>query len=602
MNILGFNCYSHDAAATIVTDDMVRFGVEEERLSRKKHSGGFPTLAIQQCLESQQLGLDDIQHIAFSWKPSISYPKIPLFFLRYLPKMIALYKESRNWTMEENMGMFNYWKKMWALPQTIKSLYPKSKNANFKFHYLEHHLCHAASAYYPTEYQEAAIMTIDGGGEWTTCQLAHGQGNKIKKISTVDIPHSLGAFYQAIARYVGFEIVTGPGKLMGLSAYGDKDNEIYHRMKKIVHLLPDGGFKLDLDYFAYHYTRRRGVSERFEKEFGPAGKNGEWKDHHYHVAAAAQRIVEDVFIHMANFLYNKTGSENLCIAGGVGLNSVANGRLVDETPFKNIFIQPAAGDSGTSMGAALWVNHAILDRKRKYIMKDAFLGPGFSDNQYLEEIVQSGLPYIHANNYTQIAAKLLYQDKILGWFQGRMEFGPRALGNRSILATPCKSEMKDILNARVKFREGFRPFAPIVLEEFCGEYFDKSYPNPYMLMVYNVREEKKALLPAITHEDGSARIQTVSAKENPQLAQLLQAFKEESGIPILINTSFNVKGEPIVATPHDAIDSFNRADMDYLVLGDYIVAKTKKDLELCQLEQNQAENTSAPVILRSKTT
>jgi carbamoyltransferase len=266
------------------------------------------------------------------------------------------------------------------------------------------------------------------------------------------------------------------------------------------------------------------------------------------------------------------------MAGGVSLNSVANGRLMGETPFKNIFIQPAAGDSGTSLGATLMINHQILDRKRKYVMKNAFLGPGFDSDDYETEIKKSSLPYIRSSDYGDVAAKLLADNKILGWFQGRLEFGPRALGNRSILATPCNKDMKDILNARVKFREAFRPFAPIVLEEACGEYFDKDYHNPYMLLVYHVLPEKRSVIPAVTHADGTGRIQTVNHDENPEMYDLLRAFKRETGIPILINTSFNVKGEPIVCTPFDAVDSFRRADMDYLVIGDYIVAKNEAGL------------------------
>lgn len=580
MNILGFNCYSHDAAATLVSNGEVRFAVEDERLTRKKHCGGFPQKAIQACLDSQSLKLQDIQHIGFSWKPWISYPQVPLFFLRFAHKMPALLRESQKWTMEENMGMFNYWKAMHQLPQKLTQTFANESTPSFKFHYLEHHFCHAASAYYCTDFEDAAIMTVDGGGEWTTTQASYGQNNDIHKLFTVNIPHSLGAFYQAIARYCGFEIVTGPGKLMGLSAYGNKNHPIYHRLRKLIHFREDGSFRLDLSYFAYHYTRNKAVSDKFEHEFGPACPlKAKWQEHHLHVAAAAQRIVEEYFIHLANKLHERTRSTNLCIAGGVGLNSVANGRLVDETPFKKIFIQPAAGDSGTSLGAALWIKHKILNIKNRFILKNAFLGPGYATQEYHAELKNSSLPFICSDDYTRIAAKLLHDGKILGWFQGQLEFGPRALGNRSILANPCIPEMKDILNARVKFRESFRPFAPIVLEEECGEYFDKSYPNPYMLLVYGVRPNKQSIIPAVTHVDGTGRIQTVNADENPQLWELLHAFKDETGVPVLINTSFNVKGEPIVSSPYDAIDSFVRSDIDYLILGNFIAAKKVEHLQ-----------------------
>lgn len=600
MNILGFNCYSHDAAATLLVDGRPVFAVEDERRSRKKHCGGFPELSIRACLSSHNLKLSDIDHAAFSWKPSVSYPKIPVYFFQNLSKMYSLWKESRQWTMEENMGAFNYWKLMRDLPKTLRALEPDSKLARFQFHYLEHHLCHAASTFYPSGFDEAAILTVDGGGEWTTTQMAVGRGNRITKTGKVEIPHSLGAFYQAISRYVGFDLITGPGKLMGLSAYGDKDHPTYHKMHKLIRFTDDGGFRLDLSYFAYHYTRRRGVSEKFEREFGPAAPKGaDWQDHHYHVAAAAQRLVEDAFLHMARVLHARSKLDTLCLAGGVALNSVANGRIIGETPFKKLFIQPAAGDSGTSLGAALWVEHAILDRKRSYVMTDAFLGPGYTDEEVRKEVEASALPHAKTSDHVKIAAELLRQGKILGWFQGRLEFGPRALGNRSILANPCLPEMKDVLNRRVKFREGFRPFAPIVLEERCGEYFDKDHPNPYMLLVYSVLPEKRSVIPAVTHVDGTGRIQTVSRSENPELWDLLTAFDRLTGVPVLINTSFNVKGEPIVCTPFDAVDSFRRADMDYLVIGPYIVAKNPADLDaalnLSNTRMNAQTNTQAPI-------
>lgn len=598
MKILGFNCYSHDAAATLVVDGKPVFAVEDERLSRKKHCGGFPELSIRACLDSQRLKLADLDHVGFSWKPSLSYPQIPVYFLRYLPKMIALFKESREWTMEENMGMFNYWKLMRDLPRTLRALEPDGgAKARFQFHYLEHHLCHAASTFYPSGFEEAAILTVDGGGEWTTAQTAVGRGNQIKKLGHVDIPHSLGAFYQAVSRYLGFEIITGPGKMMGLSAYGDKNHPTYEKMRKLIRLTEDGGFRLDLSYFAYHYTRRRGVSEKFEREFGPAAeKANAWKEHHYLVAAAAQRVVEDVILHMARKIHERTGLDSLCMAGGVALNSVANGRIIGETPIKKLFIQPAAGDSGTSLGAALWIEHAILNRKRTYTMTDAFLGPGYDEKAIRAEVEKSGMPFVQTPHYLQATAELLRQGKIIGWFQGRLEFGPRALGNRSILANPCLPEMKDVLNRRVKFREGFRPFAPIVLEEKCGQYFDKDYPNPYMLLVYSVLPERRAQIPAVTHVDGTGRIQTVSRRENPELWDLLTEFERLTGVPVLINTSFNVKGEPIVCTPFDAVDSFRRADMDYLVIGSYVVGKKASDLHF--LQSGQAESASSHGTLR----
>jgi len=574
MKILGFNCYGHDSAATLVIDNKVVFAVEEERLTRKKHYGGIPIESIKACLDFAKIKMSDIDHVTFFWKPSISYSKIPVFLFKYWYKVPALLKEQRSFTVEENLGMLNYLSQMNRLPKTLQELFPNEK-MKFKFHMIEHHLCHAASTFFSSPYEEAAIMTIDGAGEWNTCLMAHGKGNKITKLAAVDTPYSLGAFYQAVSRHLGFKLIEGPGKLMGLSSYGNPNTPVYDKMKKLITLTSNGGFKLDMSYFSYHYTRKTGVSEKFQRDFGPSKKEGkDWSEHELNVAAAVQHVVEDVFIHMAKHLKKVTGSENLCIAGGVGLNSVANGLIASNGIFKNMFIQPAAGDSGTSLGSAMYLNHCILGNKREYVMETAFLGPGYDDDTYEAAIKKYNLPYVKTQKrYAEFAAKKLAEGKILGWFQGRLEFGPRALGNRSIIANPLVAEMKNVLNARVKFREGFRPFAAIVLEEDCGKYFDCAYPNPYMLMVYNVRPEYLGKLPAITHVDNSVRIQTINKSENPHMQELLEAFRKETGYSVLINTSFNIKGEPIVANPDDAVRSFAVADMDYLVIGNYVVAK-----------------------------
>ncbi len=582
MNILGFNCYGHDSAAALIMNDEVVFAVEEERLNRKKHDGSIPVMGIAECLKYGNLKLSDIDHVTFFWKPSISYSKIPVFMMKYWDKIPQLLAEQRTFTVEENLGMLNYLGDMRKLPQTLERLFPESKKPKFKFHLLEHHLCHAASSFFSTEYDDAAIFTVDGAGEWTTCMLAHGRGNKINKLSTVETPHSIGAFYQAVSRHLGFKLISGPGKLMGLASYGNPDTPEYELMKKLVTFTPDGGFRLDMNYFCYHYTRKTGVTKKFENLFGPSKTEGkDWSEHELNVAAAAQHIIEDFFLHAAAYLKKKTNSENLCMAGGVALNSVANGLIAKSGLFKNIFIQPAAGDSGTTIGSALYLNHAILNRKRKFVMKTAFLGPSYNTSEYETALKKHTLPYQKTERNYEFAAKKLAEGKILGWFQGKLEFGPRALGNRSIIASPTIEKMKDTLNARVKFREGFRPFAAIVLEEDCGLYFDSDFPNPFMLMVYNVKPEMLGKLPGITHVDNSVRIQTVNKEENPEMHALLTAFKKETGYSVLINTSFNIKGEPIVCTPFDAIDSFERADMDYLVIGDYVVAKPgdEKSLE-----------------------
>lgn len=592
MIILGFNCYGHDSSASLIIDGKVVFAVEEERLNRKKHYGGVPLKAIEACMKFAHIDLADIDHITFFWKPSISYTKVPVFLFKFWDKIPTLLKEQRSFTVEENLGMLNYLQDMYRLPETLKAAFPTSRKPKFKFHLLEHHLCHAASAFYPSPFEESAILTIDGAGEWTTSLTGYGKGNKITKLGTVDTPHSLGAFYQAISRHLGFKLIEGPGKLMGLASYGNHDSEEYEKMKPLVKLTDEGGFKIDMDYFCYHYTRKTPVTQKFTDLFGPSKTEGkDWTEKELNVAAAAQHIVEDVILHMARKLREKTKSENICIAGGVGLNSVANGLIAKHEIFKNIFIQPAAGDSGTSLGSALLYYHQTLGQPRNFVMETAFLGNGYNEGEYEAALKQFDLPYVKTNtNSARFAAKKLAEGKILGWFQGKMEFGPRALGNRSIIGSPLVKDMKEVLNARVKFREPFRPFAAIVIEEDCGKYFDCDYPNPYMLLVYHVKPEYLSKLPAITHVDNSVRIQTVNQQENPQMRELLQAFKDETGYSVLVNTSFNIKGEPIVCSPYDAVRSFSLADMDYLIMGNFVVAKKGDEQSLAVLHNTVAHS------------
>lgn len=478
--------------------------------------------------------------------------------------------------MEENLGMFNYLKDIRNIPKKLEELFLNNQKGQFKFHLLEHHLCHAASCFYPSGFDESAILTIDGAGEWSTTMLAEGRGNKITKLQTVETPHSLGAFYQAISRYLGFKLIEGPGKLMGLASYGVRNSPEYKKLAKLIRLLPNGGFEIDMSYFSYHYSRKSGVSQKFVDEFGAANTTGDnWTEHELNMAAAAQQLVEDVILHLVSKLSKAVKSKNLCMAGGVTLNSVTNGLIAKSGMYENIFIQPAAGDSGTSLGAALLVEHGIYNNPRKYIQKDAFLGPDYSPEDYQRAFENAGLKFERMDHQAlyDYVAKRIFNGDIVAWFHGRMEFGPRALGNRSFLATPLKKEMKDILNARVKFREGFRPFAAIVLEEDAGRYFDCSYHNPYMLFVYGVKEEYRNVIPAITHVDNSVRIQTVNKQENPELHALLHAFKNLTGHSVIINTSFNIKGEPIVCSPEDAVKSFQNADVDALIMGNYVAVK-----------------------------
>ena len=575
MIVLGFNCYGHDSAASIIKDGQLIFSVEEERLSRKKHDGRFPKQSIQACLDYAGISIQEVDHICFFWKPSISLLHVPVYFIKFFNKVPKLLREQKNFTVEENLGMINYLKQMRALPARIREEFEGGKDARFKFHYFEHHVCHAASAFYPSGWDEAAILTIDGAGEWSTCLLAHGKGTTIKKLGEVKTPYSLGAFYQAISMHLGFKLIEGPGKMMALASYGNADGEAYHQLKKLFRFTPNGKFTFDTRYFSYYYSRKSGVSEKFTQAFGPSKKEGkDWNQQELDLAAAAQRLVEEAVMHMATWLKKTTGAENLCLAGGVALNSVTNGIIAQSGLFKHIFIQPAAGDSGTSLGSALWLQHAVLKQPRNFTMEHAFVGPAFTEVDYRSAIEESGLPYqFLGENIYDTTAELLEKNDIIAWFQDRMEFGPRALGNRSILTSPLDPEMKDKLNQRVKFRESFRPFAAIVNEEDCGKYFSSIYPNPYMLLVYDVKEEYQKLMPAITHVDGTVRIQTVNATHNPTLRALLDAFKKRTGHSVLLNTSFNIKGEPIVCTPTDALKSFKESLIDYLIIGQYLVHK-----------------------------
>jgi len=576
--ILGINCFGHDSAATFVKDGKVIFASEEERLNRKKHSGDFPIEAIKSGLKFLNIDLSDIDHVAFSWNPTITYRKIPTYLVRYWRTLPILLKERKNFSMEENLGMLNYLSDINKLPKTLKSSIKSKNKTHFKFHKLEHHLCHAASCFYATDFDNAAILTIDGAGEWSTTMVAYGNKGRITKLWTVDTPFSLGALYQAISTYLGFRLVEGPGKLMGLASYGERDSEEFYKLKKIITLNSDGKFSFDMSYFSYHYSRESGVTEKFINEFGPPnhlGKN--WTQRELNIAAAVQQLLEEAIFNILHWIKENLKTDNLCMAGGVALNSVTNGLIAKSGLFKKVFIQPAAGDSGTSLGAALYVENAILKNERKYIQKNAFLGLEFSQNECEKALSASTLNYEHMTDAKkcELVAKKIFNGEIIGWFNGRYEFGPRALGNRSILASPLIHNMRDILNKRVKFRENFRPFAAIVLQEDVGEYFDCNIENPYMLFVYGVKEEYRKIFPSITHIDNSVRIQTVSKTDNRELYYLLKAFKKISGYSVLINTSFNIKGEPIVSSPEDAIKSYKSSDIDSLVINNFIIESKK---------------------------
>lgn len=575
MVILGINAFGHDSSAAILVDGQLLFAVEEERLTRKKHDGHFPFHAIQACLDFAKIDIGAVHHVTFFWKPILTLLHIPVYFFKFFSKVPNLLQEQRNFEVEENLGMLNYLSQMYAIPKLLRTTFANGKNAKFKFHFTEHHLCHAASAFFPSSFDEAAIMTIDGAGEWTTTLLAHGKGNKISKISTINTPYSLGAFYQAVAMHLGFKLIEGAGKIMALAAFGNSNGKVYQKLRSLFQLKPKGQYSFDISYFSYYYSRKSGVSQKFITLFGNSKTNtNNWTQTELDLAASTQRIVEEVFLHMATYLKQVTKTENICLAGGVALNSVANGKLIQSGLFKNIFIQPAAGDSGTSLGSAFYLYHQKLNMPRSFKMETAFLGNSYSREEYENELQAQNVNYIDLREKIyEKTASLLAQNYIIAWFQGAMEYGPRALGNRSILASPFAADMKDTINKRIKFREAFRPFAALVQEEDCGKYFTHHLPNPYMLLVYGVKPEYQQIMPAITHIDGTVRIQTVNETENPVMNQLLQAFKQLSGHSVLLNTSFNIKSEPIVCSPKDALYSFLHSDLDYLVMGSFLVQK-----------------------------
>jgi carbamoyltransferase len=575
MIILGLNAYGHDSSASLLIDGKLVFAVEEERLTRKKHDGQFPINSIKKCLEFANITIADVDHVTFFWKPTLTLLHIPEYFVKFFTKVPKLLKEQRNFTVEENLGMLNYVKDMFNIPNKIKDELENGSKTKFKFHFIEHHMCHAASAFFPSPFQEAAILTIDGAGEWATTSFNHGTNNKIKKLGTVKTPYSIGAFYQAISMHLGFKLIEGPGKMMALASFGNADGEVYQKMRSLFKFEKNGKYSFDMSYFSYHYSRKSGVTEKFETLFGKSKiETGNWNQTQHDVAASAQRIVEELFMHMATYLKEVTQSDNICLAGGVALNSVANGKLIQSGLFKNIFIQPAAGDSGTSLGSAFYLYHQKLGKSRNFEMKTAFLGNSYLENDYKMAIEKHKVQFVNLGNYIyKKTAEILSKNFIIGWFQGAMEYGPRALGNRSILASPFPTDMKDTINNRIKFREPFRPFAAIVNEEDCSNYFTFHLPNPYMLLVYGVKEEYQKLMPAITHVDGTVRIQTVNQEENPQVRNLLLEFKKITGHSVILNTSFNVKAEPIVCSPDDALHSFVNSDLDYLVIGNYLVSK-----------------------------
>jgi len=562
---LGISGYGHDSAVALVEDGRILAFVEEERFNREKHTMAFPEQSLRWVLEAHGLDLSDIGEVAFYAKPWRLIGARIGRALRYLPRSLSVFTAHRPGNALRIVALGHYLR---------NNSLPARRPPSFRLRYVHHHLAHAASTFYLSPFEEAAIFSIDGAGEDMTTWFGFGQGTRILRRHCVRLPHSLGLFYSAVTHYLGFKPWGGEGKVMGLAPYGDPER--YARdMRDLVRWSEEGRFTIDLRYFEYHLSDwTRWVSPAFEQRFGPRREpESEMTQRYQDIAAALQLVLEEAALALLRHLHRLVPSRNLCLAGGVALNSVMNGRLVREGPFENVFIQPAANDAGCSLGGALFLAHAAHGAARRAPAEVVYLGPEYSGAVCEAAARAGGLIVERAEDVTERTAALLADGKIVGWFQGRMEVGPRALGNRSILADPRDPAMKDTLNNRVKHREGFRPFAPSVLAEQAGDWFADVGHSPHMLLVYAVRPERRAQVPAITHVDGTARVQTVTAAANPLYHRLIAAFGRRTGVPMLLNTSFNVRGEPIVCTPADAVRCFLGTEMDVLVLGDLVCRK-----------------------------
>lgn len=578
MYILGINAFHPDASAALVKDGELLAAVEEERLNRVKHSAGFPALSVQYCLEKAGVSLKDIDHIGWTNDPAANLGRKAGFILTHFnplswPGFAVQYARARLSKMLKAEEVL-------ADACGVKTTALKARTYR-----IQHHYAHAASSFFVSGFDQAAILTLDGAGDFLTGVMAKGRGEKIDVLRRLSWPHSLGILYSGTTQYLGFLRSGDEGKVMGLAAYG---RPAYVKDFRKVIKLKKGGFTLDLDYFLHHRPEvvdRWGaprstsgdysyeVSEKFHQLFGPRRMpNQELEQRHKDIACSLQVVFEEAVFHLLGCLYDLTHSENLCLGGGTFLNCLLNGKISSNTPYKFVFVQPGAGDAGTAIGDCFYTYHQILGRARSWRMEDAYLGPEYSDSRIESVISGANLKY-ERGGVEKKAAALIAEGKIAGWFQGRVEFGPRALGNRSILADPRNPEMKDILNSRVKFRECFRPFAPAVLEEHCGEYFQECESSPFMLFACAVLPEKRGIIPAVTHIDGTARPQTVDKITNPRFRLLIEEFYQMTGVPLVLNTSFNTRGEPMVCSPEDALKAFLGTEMDVLVMGDYLVRK-----------------------------
>ncbi len=596
MYILGISCFYHDSAAALIRDGVLVAAAMEERFTRKKHDNGFPALAVQFCLKQAAITGDDLEYVVFYEKPLVKFERILLTTLNTYPQSADVWRESMLTWLKE---------KLW-----VKNIIQKETGVRYdRVLFCDHHMSHAASAFFASPFKEAAVLTVDGVGEWTTTTLGKatsawegepGKQNSITLFQEQRFPHSLGLLYSAFTAFLGFQVNDGEYKVMGMAPYGRPRylDKIYRTFQQNT---SDGSFHLNMDYFSFHHSTQHTYNGRFVELFGESRKPSddfftpeidpkraasepaaaEKNQYYADIAASIQRVLEESLMTTARYLHRKTGLNKLVMAGGVALNTTANYRLLKETPFDEIYIQPAAGDDGGALGAALWAYHIVLGKPRNWVMPNAYWGQEFSDSDVKQFLDSRGIQYEsyedNEDRLLDIVADELTKKKIIGFFQGRFEWGPRALGNRSILADPRTAEMKEIVNMKIKYREPFRPFAPVILRERAPEYFD--YPDVdkheaprYMLMVSPIKPDKQDKIQAVCHQ-GTGRLQTIERETNPRYYGVVERFGQATGVPVVLNTSFNLRGEPIVTSPRDAWNTFNNSDLDLLVIGSLLVRK-----------------------------
>ena len=598
MYILGISAFYHDSAACLLKDGQIIAAAQEERFTRKKHDAGFPHHAIKYCIKEAKIKTEQIDSVVFYEKPFVKFERLLETYLAFAPKGFISFSKAMPVWIKDKLFQKS------AIIKELNSTLGKGINWHQRLLFSEHHLSHAASAFYPSPFESAAVLTLDGVGEWTTTSLAIGKGSDLKVVKEIHFPHSLGLLYSAFTYYTGFKVNSGEYKVMGLAPYG-KPRYAALILEKLITVADDGSFQLDMSYFDYA-TGLTMTNKKFNTLFGglPRTPEMDLTQREMDLAASIQKVTEDIIVQLAKGIANETGERNLCLAGGVALNCVANGILLRQKIFDNIWIQPAAGDAGGALGAALsvWYLHNKGERKiflAGDAMKGSYLGPAFSDAEIEAELKTCGAIYkkLSESDLINEVATALSDEKAVGWMQGRMEFGPRALGGRSIIADPRSPMMQKQLNLKVKYRESFRPFAPSILREDVRKWFDIDTDSPYMLWVANVQKDKchemtteeeslfgidklnvsRSSVPAITHVDYSARIQTVHKDTNPRYHAVISKFKEKTGYPLVINTSFNVRGEPIVCTPADAFKCFMGTGLDVLAIGNYLLLKKEQD-------------------------